>query len=64
MSESLRARCRHVVVIGLLLASVAAIGAARLAPSGLERCIDDGVAAGWNGTASELWVECAEMVTP
>lgn len=63
MTETLRTRCRHAVVIGLLLASVAAIGAARLAPSGLERCVDD-AAPSWNGTASELWAECAEMVTP
>jgi len=63
MSESIRTRCRHAIVVGLLLASVAAIGATRLAPTGLERCIDD-AAPSWNGTASELWAECAEMVTP
>ena len=63
MTETLRTRCRHVVVICLLLASVAAIGAARLAPSALERCVDD-AAPTWNGTASELWTECAAQVTP
>jgi hypothetical protein len=63
MTDSLRARCRHAIVIVLLLASVAAIGATTLAPTALERCVDDG-AATWNGTASELWSECAEMVGP
>jgi hypothetical protein len=63
MSESIRTRCRHAIVVGLLLASVAAIGATTLAPTALERCVDD-AAPSWNGTASELWSECSEQVTP
>jgi hypothetical protein len=63
MTETMRTRCRHAVVVALLLASVAAIGAARLAPTAVERCVDD-AAPSWNGTASELWAECVEHVGP
>jgi opacity protein-like surface antigen len=63
MTETMRTRCRHAVVIFLLVASVAAIGAARLAPTAVERCVDD-AASSWNGTGSELWAECVEQVGP
>jgi hypothetical protein len=59
MTETMRTRCRHVVVIALLVASVAAIGAARLAPTAVERCVDD-AASSWNGTGGELWTKCAD----
>jgi hypothetical protein len=44
-----------------LLAMFVLIGLVNFGPSDLERCVDD-AAAGWTGTASELWTECAEQV--
>jgi hypothetical protein len=64
MTEHGRARLRHIFVVCLLVASVLVIVAARLGPTALERCLDAGVAAGWNGTGSELHAECAEQVAP
>lgn len=63
MSELTRSHLRHALVVFVLVVSVLAVAAARLAPSALERCVDDAAPA-WNGTASELWAECSEMVTP
>jgi hypothetical protein len=63
MTEHGRARLRHIFVVVLLVASVAAIGAGALAPTALERCVDN-AAPTWNGTGSELWTECAEQVAP
>jgi hypothetical protein len=61
---SWRDRVRPWVVSTIVAVALLAVVAARLAPTPLERCVDDGVAAGWNGTPSELWAECSEQVTP
>lgn len=60
-SERVRDRVRPWAVAVLLVLSVAAIGASRMVPTPVERCVDAGQAAGWNGTASELWTECIEQ---
>jgi len=60
---SWRDRVRPWVVSTIVVLALLAVVAARMAPTALERCVDQG-APSWNGTPSELWAECSEQVTP
>ena len=60
---SWRDRVRPWVVSTIVVLALLAVVAGRMAATPLERCVDD-AAPSWNGTASELWAECSEQVTP